>query len=60
MLFNCRYLVGLPMAQKNANELSKKIMEDVNKFLPSAAIFGFEVSEQRTTAAAAAAVEVHK
>jgi hypothetical protein len=40
----CRYLFGLPMAQKNAYELGKKIMEDATKFLPPAAIFGFEVS----------------
>ena len=40
-----RYLIGLPLWQKNAVELSRQIMKDAHKYLGDAVI-GFELGNE--------------
>lgn len=41
----CRYLIGLPLWQKNAIELSQQIMKDAQQYLGDALI-GFELGNE--------------
>jgi len=41
-----RYIIGLPLAQKNALALSKKMITDTMSYLPPQAVFAFELGNE--------------
>jgi hypothetical protein len=54
-----RYLIGLPLWQSNAVELSRQIMKDARARIPPAALLGFEVRALFPPVCAPAAPDSH-
>lgn len=54
-----RYLIGLPLWQSNAVELSRQIMKDARARIPPAALLGFEVRHHSPSVCAPAAPDSH-